>query len=166
MGEANDTADDTSAVSIEDAPERVERRSIVVDASPSAVFELLADPAQHATFDGSGTVRRAASDEQGRLSLGSKFGMKMKYGIPYRITNEVIEFDVNERIAWRHIGRHVWRYTLEPAGEGDGKPRTKIVEEFDWRPSRAPWALKLVNAPRDNAAAIERTLVRLRDRFS
>lgn len=151
-----------SDVVVEEAPDRVERRSIVVDAPASEVFDLLADPSRHHEFDGSGTVREARMSAPPRLSPGAKFGMKMKYGVPYTITNTVVDFVENEVIAWRHLGKHVWRYTLEPAGDGT----TKVTEEFDWRPAIFPPGLKLINAPRDNAVAIEKTLVRLAESFA
>ncbi|WP_051071448.1 SRPBCC family protein [Ilumatobacter coccineus] len=56
------------------------------------------------------------------------------------------------------MGGHIWRYTLEPVDGG-----TKVTEEFDWRPSRAPFLLKLMKTPKQNAASIEKTLKRLRD---
>ncbi|MFN3255053.1 MAG: SRPBCC family protein [Ilumatobacter sp.] len=152
------TADDTQlgVVVVEDAPDRVERRSIVIDAEPGAIFDLLADPSRHQEFDGSGTVRDASDSAPQRLSNGVKFGMQMKWFVPYRMTNEVVEFVENESIAWRHMGGHIWRYTLTPTQGG-----TKVIEEFDWRPARAPFALKLMKAPQQNAASIEKTLARL-----
>ena len=149
-------------VVVEDAPERVERRSIIVDAPASEIFELLADPRRHHEIDGSGTVREARMSAPQRLSAGAKFGMKMKFGVPYSITNTVVDFVENEVIAWRHLGRHVWRYTLEPTADG----RTKVTEEFDWRSAIFPPGLKLIKAPTDNAEAIEKTLPRLAELFS
>ena len=148
--------DHAPRVVVESAPDRVERRSMVIDAPPSAIFDLLADPRRHHRFDGSGTVRQSADDAPERLSLGAEFGMGMKRFVPYRMTNEVVEFTENEAIAWRHLGGHVWRYTLEPHGSG-----TKVTEEFDWRPSRIPWILIATRTPRTNAASIEATLRRL-----
>ena len=52
----------------------------------------------------------------------------MKLVVPYRMTNEVVEFVENETIAWRHLGGHIWRYRLDEVDGG-----TKITEEFDWR---------------------------------
>ena len=147
-------------VIVEESPDRVERRSIVVDAPPSTVFDLLADPRRHGEIDGSGTIRGVQSSAPERLSEGATFGMKMKLGVPYPMTNTVIEFVENERIAWRHYGRHVWRYTLEPVDDG---ARTKVTEEFDWRPAVFPPALEWFRLPRRNAASIEATLRRLAD---
>lgn len=141
--------------------DRVERVQRLIPASPDEIFDLLADPSQHPTLDGSGSVRAPADDEPARLTLGSKFGMKMRFGVPYRITNEVVEFDEPRLIAWRHFGGHIWRYRLEPAEGG-----TLVVEEFDWRPARSALALRLMRAPARNRQAMEATLQRLADRFT
>jgi uncharacterized protein YndB with AHSA1/START domain len=101
--------------------------SRVIDAPPQKIFDLLADPDKHPVLDGSGTVKGARGNNPQRLSLGAKFGMDMQIGVPYRIKNTVVEFEEGTRIAWRHAGRHVWRYELEPAGGG-----TKVTETFDW----------------------------------
>lgn len=148
-------------VIIEDAPDRVARRSIVVNASPKEIFDLLADPSRHHEIDGSDTVQKSKLDAPERLSPGAKFGMKMKMGLPYTITNTVVDFVENEKIAWRHMGRHVWRYTLEAVDGG-----TKVTEEFDWRTAIFPPGLELAGMPAKNAVAIEKTLVRMADLFA
>lgn len=131
-------------------------RSIVVDAPPAAVFELLADPRRHPDFDGSGTVRGRLRGPA-RLALNARFGMRMHYVAPYVITNTVIEFDEGRRIAWRHFGHHVWRYELRPVDGG-----TEVTETFDWAPARAPKVLELAHIPDRNATSIEATLDRLK----
>jgi hypothetical protein len=98
----------------------------VIAAPPEKIFDVLADPSQHPVIDGSGTVKHARG-EASRLALGTKFGMSMRLGIPYAITNTVVEFDENRLIAWRHFGGHRWRYELEPAGAG-----TRVRETYDW----------------------------------
>jgi uncharacterized protein YndB with AHSA1/START domain len=132
-------------------------RDIVVDAPPSAVFAALADPRAHGAFDGSGTVRSAIAGPS-RLSLGDRFGMSMRLGVPYTINNEVVEFEEDRRIAWRHLGHHRWRYELEPVGAGS----TKVTETFDWSTARAPWFIELMRFPATNARGIEATLPRLK----
>ena len=132
-------------------------RDIVVDAPPSAVFEVLADPRAHGAFDGSGTVRDAVAGPD-RLDLGDRFGMSMRLGVPYTIKNEVVEFEEDRRIAWRHFGHHRWRYELEPVGEGS----TKVTETFDWSASRIPRLIELVGFPATNTRGIEATLPRLK----
>ena len=75
---------------------------IVIQATPEKIFNYLADPKAHALFDGSSTINKAISGPD-RLSLGSRFGMAMKIKVPYRITNEVVAFEENRKITWRHL---------------------------------------------------------------
>jgi hypothetical protein len=65
----------------------------IVPASAEDIFELLASPAQHALIDGSGTVKGAQRGTPERLSQGARFGMNMRIGAPYKILNEVVEFE-------------------------------------------------------------------------
>ena len=147
----------------------------IVPASAADIFELLATPARHSEIDGSGTVRGTQRGTPERLALGTKFGMSMTVlgagagsrsapasasnllGARYKILNEVVEFEEDRRIAWRHFGGHVWRYILEPLGER----ATKVTEQFDPTPSRWPLVLKLLRYPVRNQRSIEHTLHRL-----
>lgn len=139
--------------------ERRVSRSRVVDATPAAVFAVLADARKHTLIDGSGSVKGTLT-APARLTLGSKFGMRMHVLAPYVISNEVVEFEPDALIAWRHFGHHRWRYELSPV---DGGTRTEVTETFDWSTSRAPWFIELMGYPQRNAAAIEATLERLAD---
>lgn len=134
--------------------------SRVVPAPPEEIFDLLADPRRHGEIDGSGSVQGVLPDTPERLSLGAKFGMQMKVGLPYKIKNEVVEFDEGRRLAWRHFGHHVWRYELEPVEGG-----TEVTETFDWGPSRAPRFYELMSYPEKNKKSMEATLDRLAARF-
>jgi hypothetical protein len=130
---------------------------IVIDAPMDLIFDLIADPRMHAEFDGSGTVQRQIKGPQ-RLSKGATFGMAMRVKLPYTITNTVEEFEEPTRIAWRHLGRHRWRYELEAVD-----PSTTIVTEtFDGSTALFPPALKLINAYENNQKAILKSLVRLK----
>ncbi len=151
---------ETKGTTSEPTDERVERAVRFVHATPQEVFDLLADPQQHAVLDGSGSVRGVADGPE-RLSLGAKFEMSMRLGVPYRITNTVVEFDEPTVIGWRHIGGHIWRYRLRAVDGG-----TEVTEEFDWRTSRAPFMLRMIQAPSRNAAALEATLDRLAAHFA
>jgi uncharacterized protein YndB with AHSA1/START domain len=133
-------------------------RSIEIDAPPATVFDLLADPRRHPDFDGSGTVRSAISGPS-RLSLGSRFGVAMRIRLPYRISNTVVEFEEDRRIAWRHFGRHRWRYELEPTASGG----TRVTETFDWSTSLGPALIDRTSFPTMNARSIEKTLPRLKE---
>ena len=131
-----------------------------VPADPQAIFDLLADPAQHPTIDGSGSVRASKEESPARLEMGARFGMSMKLGVPYKVTNTVVEFDEPSLIGWRHMGGHVWRYRLRPVEGG-----TEVTEEFDMRPMKGAFLLKATGAPKRNAKAIEATLDRLAEHF-
>ena len=122
---------------------------------------MLADPRQHPVIDGSGTVRKTQGATPQRLSLGAKFGMDMKVGIPYKITNEVIEFDEGKQIAWRHFGGHIWRYMLEPVDGG-----TKVTEQFDYARSRSKLFLKVSGSIPKNERAMRNTLRNLEKYFT
>ena len=132
--------------------------STVVAAPPSTVFAILSDPRQHARIDGSGTVRGTVSGPE-RLVLGSEFGMDMKLGAAYKITNRVVEHETDRLIAWSHVGLHRWRYQLEPAVEG-----TRVTETWDLSAYPAPLRA-VVRRWRGKATqqAIEATLVKLKD---
>ena len=147
------TPSDNATTSNDD---KVVRGIRFVPTEPQAIFDLLADPSRHAEIDGSGTVRSSNDDAPARLTLGSKFSMSMKLGVPYKITNEVVEFDEPSLIAWQHMGKHIWRYRLRAVDGG-----TEVTEEFDFRPARSATALKLSGTPKRNAKAIEATLDRL-----
>jgi uncharacterized protein YndB with AHSA1/START domain len=127
----------------------------VIAAPAERIFAVLADPQQHSVIDGSGTVRKPRSGPE-RLRLGSRFGMAMHHWVPYPVTNEVIEFEDGRRIAWRHMAHDVWRYELEPRGDA-----TLVRETFDWSHGRFGKVLELLRVPRQNLAAMEKTLERL-----
>ncbi len=117
------------------AAQDVETVERVIPASPDRIFALLADPARHSQIDGSGTVRGVKTPAQ-QLSLGAKFGMSMKLGIPYSMESTVIEFEPDRRIAWQTrppgrlpgklAGGRIWRYELEPVEGG-----TRVRESWD-----------------------------------
>ncbi len=127
--------------------------SKVIAADPQTLFDIVADPSRHPELDGSGSVLESRPGGPPRLSKGAKFGMDMKLGAPYKITNTVVEFDEPTRIAWRHFNGHVWRYTFEPADEG-----TRVTEEWDARPAKNRFVLKLMGFPQRNRAGIKASL--------
>ena len=142
-------------------PSRIVSRSTIVPAPAQMIFDLLADPRRHSEIDGSGSVQSAQINAPERLSLNATFGMQMKIGLSYKITNTVVEFEEGKTIAWRHFGGHIWRYILEPVDGG-----TKVTEQFDWNKSKSPLVLKLRKSPQDNAKSIEKTLENLVKRFA
>lgn len=142
-------------------PAKIVSHSIVVPAPAQEIFNLLADPRRHSEIDGSGSVKAAKINAPERLSLGAKFGMEMKIVLPYKMTNEVVEFEEGKQIGWRHFGGHVWRYILEPVEGG-----TKVTEQFDWNTNKSPLMLKVMNAVENNSKSIQKTLDNLVKRFS
>jgi uncharacterized protein YndB with AHSA1/START domain len=127
----------------------------VIAAPPQQIFDLLADPARHADFDGSDTVKDAR-DAPTRLAPGAQFGMSMRMGFPYRTKNTVVEFEEGRRIGWWHPAHNLWLYELEPAPGG-----TLVRETFDWSKSRAGWFVTLAGFPSRNRRGMEATLERL-----
>lgn len=133
----------------------------VIPAAPGLIFELLADPRKHHVFDGSGSVKEAKISAPARLSLGATFAMKMRIGVPYTMTNTVVEFEENRRIAWRHFGGHVWRYILTPVEGG-----TLVTEQFDYKHNRSHLMLRVMKAFENNEKAMVNTLANLERLFS
>ena len=133
----------------------------MVPALAQDIFNLLADPRRHSEIDGSGSVKAAQIDAPERLALGAQFGMNMRIGMPYKITNTVVEFEEGRLIGWRHLGGHIWRYILEPVDGG-----TKVTEQFDWNTNKSPLFLKLMGAVKKNGVSIQKTLDNLVKRFS
>ena len=107
-------------------------------------------------LSGDGTVKGVTHGDEA-LELGSKFGMKMKVGVPYRVSSKVVEFEQDRLIAWCHFGGHRWRWQLEPVDGG-----TKVTETFDMSTAKFPPALKLAGYPKrheDNVAGSVRNLI-------
>jgi hypothetical protein len=136
---------------------KVKLARIEINAPASTIFHILSQPNRHPEFDGSRTVKGQFTGDQ-HLFLGAKFGMKMKLGIRYRIINTVVEFKENEVIAWRHLGRWVWRYELKELSPN----KTLVTETFDGRPSPFQWWLKARKAYPFTQIAVAKTLVRLK----
>jgi uncharacterized protein YndB with AHSA1/START domain len=136
--------------------------SRVVDAPAARIFELLVDPANHPLLDGSGSVRASRSTGPRRLELGSRFGMDMRLGLPYKILNTVVEFEPERLIAWRHFSGHRWRWQLRDLGDG----RTEVTETFDWSTARSPRIIEFLGFPARNRDGIGATLRRLDDLMS
>ena len=144
---------------LETGNEKVKSARIVINAPAEKIFALLANPRRHKEIDGSSTIQENLSGPD-KLVLGSKFGMQMHLGVDYRISNTVVEYEENKLIAWRHIGRWIWRYELVSIGPQS----TQVTETFD--ASRAPliskaW-LSLRKAYPWTQKAVAKTLVQLK----
>ncbi len=149
----------TNVETIED--EDTVSATAVVDAPPAEVFDYLRRPANHAEISGDRSVRTTISGDE-RLAMGSRFGMKMRIGVPYRISSKVVEFEDDRLIAWAHFAGHRWRWTLEPVGDG----RTRVTETFDQSTSRFPPALRLAGYPARHRANVEQSVRNVAARFA
>lgn len=132
---------------------------ITIDAPAQVIFDLLANPAAHQRFDGSGTVKNAISGPE-RLYLGARFGMAMKIKVPYRIKNTVVAFEENRKITWCHLMKWTWCYELQAISPN----QTVVTESFDASkiPPFAKWWLKKTGAMDHNPRWMAKSLVKLK----
>lgn len=100
-----------------------------------------------------------------QLSLGSNFGMAMKLGVPYSMSNTVIEFEPDKVIAWktvlsgplgRFVGGRIWRYEFVPVEGG-----TEITETWDISQDKQKLFLKNDKMATRTAEAMTKSLDRL-----
>jgi uncharacterized protein YndB with AHSA1/START domain len=143
----------------------------IINAPASKIFSLVADAGKHPSFDGSGTVRHATQESM-PLSKGSKFGMTMRWGLPYRTTNTVIEYEPDRRIAWQTtmlgglVGGRIWRYELTPMDDGAAGPatsshRTLVRETWDISRDKQQMILKAGGMPKQAEQGMRSTLERI-----
>jgi hypothetical protein len=137
---------------------KIKSASIIINAPASKIFDVIANPQMHSIIDGSNSVRSVIKGPK-RLALGSKFGMNMEIGIKYRITNTVVEFEENKLIAWRHLGRWIWRYELKEISP----TQTVVIESFDGTTTPFNVWLKARKAYPYTQKAVAKTLVRLKE---
>ena len=137
----------------------------VIAAPASDIFAIVADVGRHPEIDGSGAVVKPKAGAPHALALGSTFGMSMKAGVPYSMSNTVIEFEQDRRIAWktvlsgflgRYIGGRIWRYELEPVEGG-----TLVRESWDISQDKQSGFLRRGKLPSVTADGMEKTLERL-----
>lgn len=123
--------------------ERIVTASRVIQAQAQEVFELIADPAQQPRWDGNDNL--ASSPPGHRVhAIGEVFTTTLSTGAER--TNHVVEFVEGRRIAWlpsepgQQPPGHVWRWEVEPLGDG----RTEVTHTYDWTaltdPQRLPRA--------------------------
>ena len=153
-------------VTVVDAGPRQVSRSVEVAAPAAELYALVADHRRHRELDGSGTVRDNVN-VPAKLAVGSKFSTNMKlFGMPYRITSTVTALKPNELFEWRHPVGHRWRWEFESLSP----TLTRVTETFDYRGASAIMnGLKYyerMGFRKANAAGIEATLAKLRDRYA
>jgi Polyketide cyclase / dehydrase and lipid transport len=153
-------------VSTVDAGPNQISRAVEVNAPAEELFAIVADPRRHHELDGSGTVGDNIKAPE-RLVAGARFSTKMTmFGLPYRITSTVTSIKPNELVEWRHPAGHHWRWEFSAVSP----TVTRVTETFDYRNTgpvkdRLRW-FELTGFVKRNAAGIEATLTKLRDRYS
>jgi Polyketide cyclase / dehydrase and lipid transport len=137
----------------------------VIAAPASELFAIVADTTRHPEIDGSGSVVKPKAGSPSHLRLGATFGMSMKAGVPYSMSNTVIEFEPDRRIAWktvlsgflgRFIGGRIWRYEFEPVEGG-----TLVRESWDISQDKQGTFLRRGKLPSISAESMTKTLDRL-----
>jgi uncharacterized protein YndB with AHSA1/START domain len=131
--------------------------SLVVEASPKVIFQLIAEPSLQPAWDGNDNLGTAEPGQRVH-AVGDVFAMTLTGGQVRE--NHVVEFEEGRRIAWRpsEVGRtppgHLWRWELEPREDGS----TVVTHTYDWSgltdEKRLPRAR--ATTPDKLAASIER----------
>jgi uncharacterized protein YndB with AHSA1/START domain len=110
---------------------RMVSTSRVVAAPASAIFELVADPAQQPRWDGNDNLAEAPSGQRVH-AVGDVFTMGLTMGAARE--NHVVEFEEGRLIAWRpsepgaEPPGHLWRWRLESIDDG----HTRVTHTYDW----------------------------------
>jgi uncharacterized protein YndB with AHSA1/START domain len=134
-----------------------------VDAPAQEVFDFLRRPASHAEISGDRTVQGERHGPDVLTAEGDRFGMSMKmFGLPYRITNTVVEYEEGRRIAWCHPGKHRWRWEVTPVPTGG----CTVTETFDMSTSPLRPVLKLVGFPRRHQDNVEKSVANVAKHFA
>ncbi|GGG64212.1 polyketide cyclase [Kocuria dechangensis] len=141
------------------------RVTTVIDAPARAIYELLADPARHADFDGSGMVRAAEGTEP-LTEEGQRFVMEMLWTDgerEYRVENFVTRLKPERALEWlvADYGQPPqgwrWGWTLDPQVDGS----TAVTNYCDWGSITDPEVLAKKNFPVVGAEQVAATLRRL-----
>ena len=116
-----------------------------IEAQPSEIFAVLADPQGHVTIDSSGMLLDATGDRV--TAAGDSFVVHMDRealnDFPmgrYDVTVTIKTFVPNREIAWTILGQikpqigHVYGYRLEPGEEG-----TVVTSYYDWSEIDPVW---------------------------
>lgn len=115
--------------------------STTIGASADAVFDALADPANHQAIDGTGWVRESL-DGKRLAEVGQIFRIAMYHDNhpdgDYQMANKVITYDAPSTIGWEPgqegpdgeigFGGWTWRYDLEPTSP----EHTLVTLTYDW----------------------------------
>lgn len=133
-----------------------------VDAPPDEVFDFLRRPANHSIISGDETVKGSTTGPEA-VGEGDRFGMKMKmFGLPYKVTSQVVEITPGQQIAWSHFGGHRWRWELAPTGQS----QTRVTETFDLSTAKLPPVLRLAGFPGRHRDNVARSVANVRAHFA
>jgi len=134
-----------------------------VDATAEEVFAFVSRPRNHPKISGDESVKGDRHGPETLTGVGDKFGMSMKmYGLPYRITNTVVEYEAGRRIAWCHPGKHRWRWEVEPDPAGG----CTVTETFDMSTSPLKPALKLMGFPAKHQENLDQSVANVARHFA
>ncbi len=137
----------------------------VIAAPPTSLFAVISDATRHPEIDGSGQLVRLKDGGGEPLTMGATFGMSMKLGVPYSVSNTVVEFEQDRRIAWqttlagplgRYLGGRIWRYEFDPVDGG-----TKVTESWDISQDKQAFFLKNPKIGQHTATSMSKSLDRL-----
>lgn len=110
---------------------RVVSASCEIAAGRDTIFELIADPARHPSWDGNDNLAAATPGQRIR-GVGEVFTMTLTKGSVRE--NHVVEFNEGCRIAWKPAdphqqpAGHLWVWELEALDAG----RTRVTHTYDW----------------------------------
>lgn len=116
-------------------PPRTIEVSLVVDAPASRIFDFLAEPDNHVSFDTSGMVRGSA-DHRTVRAKGDVFVMNMHNPDKgaYQVENHVVLYEPGRALGWAPASPgqppagHTWVWRLRPL-DAD---RTLVTQTHDW----------------------------------
>ncbi|APX34120.1 polyketide cyclase [Brachybacterium sp. P6-10-X1] len=141
--------------------QRVVSASREITAPAERIFALIADPAEQPRWDGNDNLADAAPGQRVR-AVGDVFVMTLTKGAER--ANHVVEFEEGRLIAWQPgevdgptFGQ-LWRWELEPAGEGS----THVTHTYDWTDLHRPEA-RLRRARSTTVDTLRASLDRLAD---
>lgn len=150
---------------VDTGPNQVSR-SVEVHAPAAELFALVSDPRRHHELDGSGSVAAFIAGPD-HLVPGARFSTKMRvFGVPYHLTSTVTAVKPDALVEWCHPAGHHWRWEFTAVSP----TITRVTETFDYRDT-GPLKDRLhfyqrTGSVKRNAAGIEATLSKLRDRYN
>jgi hypothetical protein len=125
--------------------------SRTINASATEIFDLLANPARHPDFDGSGFLRSTVQPRPVTV-VGDTFRMNMDgphMGGGYQMDNHVSGFHPHQLIAWKPAPAGTeppgweWMYELK----ADGSDQTEVTLTYDWSGVTDKDLLKQISFP-------------------